>query len=456
MKNLPHKMSLARIYCGLPVRCLRLRQLQRSAVKLTATVPPRESDPPRRWIASGVADRDKLAAKPVPKHDWNRAVSEAEKIVGYPTSFLSLRWLLSDEIANVALHLRKLVGSNHPLLRTAKILIYNGKNNMQAWGLIVLLISKAVGHAPTIPDLEQDKSAGVLQSQRGLAEITEMIRTAHLVHQGLVNLQPLANAGNELGSDSDTIFGNKIALLSGDYLLGNACLQLAGLRNQSLIELISSAVRDLAESNFFGERDQQNNPLPSRPVESAVRATGSGTEVDLSFGDTVDNTQPLSLAGVMGNPEKEWALRHILGAGSLLGKSCQGAMMLAGQPEALQRRGYMFGKHLSLAWQACIDLEPFGSEQLPSGGRFSLVSAPVLFHLDHDPTLYDEIQKGLVSVDNIDFAKVHARVLHGPGPERTRALQKKHSLAAMAVLNELPPSDARTALQNIILAMQDI
>lgn len=55
-----------------------------------------------------------------PKPDWNKAVSEAEKIVGYPTSFLSLRWLLSDEIANVALHLRKLVGSNHPLLKTAK------------------------------------------------------------------------------------------------------------------------------------------------------------------------------------------------------------------------------------------------------------------------------------------------------------------------------------------------
>jgi len=30
------------------------------------------------------------------------------------------RWLLSDEIANVALHLRKLVGSAHPLMKTAK------------------------------------------------------------------------------------------------------------------------------------------------------------------------------------------------------------------------------------------------------------------------------------------------------------------------------------------------
>lgn len=63
---------------------------------------------------------EKVTAKAIQKHDWDRAVSEAEKIVGYPTSFLSLRWLLSDEVANVAMHLRKLVGSSHPLLKTAK------------------------------------------------------------------------------------------------------------------------------------------------------------------------------------------------------------------------------------------------------------------------------------------------------------------------------------------------
>lgn len=52
--------------------------------------------------------------------DWKRAVSEAEKIVGYPTSFMSLRCLLSDELANVALQVRKLVGTRHPLLKTAR------------------------------------------------------------------------------------------------------------------------------------------------------------------------------------------------------------------------------------------------------------------------------------------------------------------------------------------------
>lgn len=51
---------------------------------------------------------------------WSKVVSDAEKIVGYPTSFMSLRCLLSDELSNVAMHVRKLVGTKHPLLKTAR------------------------------------------------------------------------------------------------------------------------------------------------------------------------------------------------------------------------------------------------------------------------------------------------------------------------------------------------
>lgn len=54
-----------------------------------------------------------------PTH-WNQVVSEAEKIVGYPTSFMSLRCLLSDELSNIAMQVRKLVGTQHPLLTTAR------------------------------------------------------------------------------------------------------------------------------------------------------------------------------------------------------------------------------------------------------------------------------------------------------------------------------------------------
>lgn len=353
--------------------------------------------------------------------DWNRAVSEAEKIVGYPTSFLSLRWLLSDEIANVALHLRKLVGSNHPLLKTAKNLIYNGRNNMQAWGLIVLLISKAAGHR-NVQDMEEDKAAGVLYSQRALAEVTEMIRTSHLVHKGLVNIYPgQFEEPNEL---KDMTFGNKIALLSGDYLLCTSSVELAALRNLDVVILMSSAVRDQAVSEFLGRRDKQNNPLPSTGGEK--------------------------------NALSDWTQRNVLSAGSLLGKSCQGTLKLAGHSNQLQEEGYKFGKHLALAWQACLELEPFIGSNYITGSVFSLTSAPVMFHLEKDPSLFEEIDKGCDTIHDVDYAKVHKIVSKGPGIELTKQLQKEHSQKALEVLSVFQDSDARTALSNIIFAMGEL
>lgn len=56
-----------------------------------------------------------------PIAQWSKVIREAEKIVGYPTSFMNLRWLLSDEFANIAMHLRKLVSR----FQTHNLIIYN-------------------------------------------------------------------------------------------------------------------------------------------------------------------------------------------------------------------------------------------------------------------------------------------------------------------------------------------
>lgn len=50
----------------------------------------------------------------------DRAIREGERVVGDLTPYFSLKCFLSDEISNVALHLAKLVGTDHPLLETAK------------------------------------------------------------------------------------------------------------------------------------------------------------------------------------------------------------------------------------------------------------------------------------------------------------------------------------------------
>ena len=77
----------------------------------------------------------------------------------------------------------------------------------------MLLVSKASQSCPT-----QD----ILPSQRSLAEITELIHTAHLIHTGVINIDT-PNANLETG--------NKMAILCGDFLLAHACVALAALQN---------------------------------------------------------------------------------------------------------------------------------------------------------------------------------------------------------------------------------
>ena len=221
-----------------------------------------------------------------------------------------------------------------------------------------------------------------------------------------------------------------------------------------MVELLCTAARDISDSHFVGDRDVQNNPLPTDPIKKAEELRKSPDVDSIVQVDQIDNKQPFILDHIMGSPESEWTLRHTLANGTLLGKSCQSALLLAKRPELMQRYAYFFGKHLALAWQASIDLEPYKTE-LPLGHKLSLISAPVLFHLEDDPSLYEEIKKGLESVDDVNYYKIHKEVSRGPGIERTKELQSKHTLAAMTELYKFPKTDARIALEKIILAMQE-
>lgn len=59
-----------------------------------------------------------------------------------------------------------------------------------------------------------------------------MIRTSNLIHKGLINISTNESQGP---AEMNMNFGNKIALLSGDYLFSNSCSELAALRNQDVI-----------------------------------------------------------------------------------------------------------------------------------------------------------------------------------------------------------------------------
>lgn len=79
----------------------------------------------------------------------------------------------------------------------------------------------------------------LFHSQRNLAEITELIHTAFLVHRGIVNLKEWTVSDGPL---KDMQFGNKMAVLSGDFLLANACTGLAQLDNTKVPRLTNCSL----------------------------------------------------------------------------------------------------------------------------------------------------------------------------------------------------------------------
>uniref|UniRef100_A0A8C9LHW0 Decaprenyl diphosphate synthase subunit 2 n=1 Tax=Piliocolobus tephrosceles TaxID=591936 RepID=A0A8C9LHW0_9PRIM len=217
-----------------------------------------------------------------PAH-WNQVVSEAEKIVGYPTSFMSLRCLLSDELSNIAMQVQKLVGTQHPLLTTARGLVHDSRNSLQLRGLVVLLISKAAGPSSVNTSCQNyDMVSGIYSCQRSLAEITELIHTALLVHRGIVNLNELQSSDGPL---KDMQFGNKIAILSGDFLLANACNGLALLQNTKVVELLASALMDLIQGVYHENstsKAQEKGRLDYAKLRERIKAgKGVTSAIDL-------------------------------------------------------------------------------------------------------------------------------------------------------------------------------
>ncbi|XP_019393395.1 PREDICTED: decaprenyl-diphosphate synthase subunit 2 isoform X2 [Crocodylus porosus] len=354
---------------------------------------------------AAVAGRRGLLSRPGSAASWSKVVSEAEKLVGYPTSFLSLRCLLSDELSNVALQVRKLVGTKHPLLSTAREFVYDNQNNLQMRGLVVLLVSKAAGPSSKVElSSEPDMVSGIYSSQRSLAEITELIHTAFLVHRGIVNIGELKSCD---GPMKDMQFGNKMAVLSGDFLLANACTSLAQLQNTKVVELISSAIGDLVQGIYC--------------ENSTLEETRFTEDIGIST----------------------WTEQIFLSHSALLAKSCRAAMELAKHDAEIQKMAFQYGKHMSMSHKIHLDLQPFIKGNSTDSVTFSLNSAPAVLHQE-----FLGREAWIKQIRELQEA-----IKAGKGVTSAIDLCRYHGNRALEALECFPPSEARSALENIVYAV---
>lgn len=292
---------------------------------------------------------------------------------------------------------------------------------MQTRGLIVLLISKAAGHPVTSQDyMDAETSAGISQRQRSLAEMTEMIYSAHLIHRGILNLQPSLLAHSK--KDQDLHFGNKMSVLSGDFLLASVWKGLGELRNTKVVELMSTAIGDFMEGQFVIETESGN------PEDSASTAY--------------------------------WEERNFLRAGSLQANSCQSALALADHGEDAQLKAYQFGKNFALAWQAFNEIQPFLQSYLQPTDTvptFELMSAPVMLHFEETGYTLNQFKvEGNKGTRAIDYKTLHNVISNGVGVEKTKELITHYSDQALDALQYFTPSESINALTNIVYAVREV
>ncbi|XP_010192548.1 PREDICTED: decaprenyl-diphosphate synthase subunit 2, partial [Mesitornis unicolor] len=253
-------------------------------------------------------------------------------------------------------------------------------------------------------------------SQRSLAEITELIHTAFLVHRGIVNIGELKSCDGPL---KDMQFGNKMAVLSGDFLLANACTSLAQLQNTKVVELISSAIGDLVQGIYYENSKSSENSLTD--------------DIGIST----------------------WKEQVFLSHSALLAKSCQAAMELAKHSAEIQDMAFQYGKHMSMSHKLHSDLQPFVKESCSDTMAFSLNSAPAVLHQEFlgREAWIKQIREAHGKGNIMDYKKLQEAIKAGKGVTSAIDLCRCHGNRALAALERFPPSEARAALANIVYAV---
>ncbi|MEJ6484943.1 solanesyl diphosphate synthase [Nostoc punctiforme UO1] len=313
------------------------------------------------------------------------------------TPATSLFTPVEADLRLLADNLKQLVGNRHPILFAAAEHLF-GAGGKRIRPAIVLLISRATM-------LEQD----ITPRHRRLAEITEMIHTASLVHDDVVDESDVRRGVPTVHS----LFGNRIAILAGDFLFAQSSWYLANLDNLEVVKLLSEVIMDLAT----GE------------IQQGLNRFDAGISIETYLQKSYYKTA------------------------SLIANSSKAAGLLSEVSRETVEHLYSYGRHFGIAFQIVDDIldftsttdtlgKPVGSD-LKSGN----LTAPVLFALAEKPSLEVLIDREFAQEGDLEQAL--ALIQDSQGIDKARELAAHHAKLAIEHLAVLSPSESHQALINI-------
>ncbi|KAL6848731.1 hypothetical protein ACP4OV_021314 [Aristida adscensionis] len=356
---------------------------------LTATraVPRRRRTPCVCFVASPA--QPGLAAVDVPSQS---IPSVPERI-----SVSSLLEVVSDDLLKLNNNLK----SKNPVLVSAAEQIF-GAGGKRLRPALVFLVSRATAELAGLSEL-------TTEHQR-LAEIIEMIHTASLIHDDVID-----DSGMRRGKETiHQLYGTRVAVLAGDFMFAQSSWFLANLENIEVIKLISQVIKDFAS----GE----------------IKQASSLFDCDVTLDD--------------------YLLKSYYKTASLVAASTRSAAIFSGVGTTICEQMYEYGRNLGLSFQVVDDILDFtqSAEQLgkPAGSDLAKgnLTAPVIFALQDEPRLREIIDSEFSETDSL--ATAIELVHQSGGIRRAQELAKEKGDLALQNLQCLPRSEFRSALENVV------
>ena len=312
-------------------------------------------------------------------------------------TFTELLQPVEDDLETLLGDLRSLIGAGHPILQAAAEHLFSAGGKRLRPG-IVLLMSRGLA-----PDGE------LTPRHRRLAEITEMIHTASLVHDDVVD-----EASTRRGVDTvHSRFDSRVAVLAGDFLFAQASWHLANLDDLEVVKLLSRVIMDLAD----GEVKQGLYRFDT--------AQSFETYLEKSYCKTA----------------------------SLIANSVRAAGVLSGCTAEQLDGLYQFGRQLGLAFQVVDDILDFtGSDQQlgkPSASDLAsgYLTAPTFYALEEHAALRTLIDRELSEPGDLEQAL--SLVRSSQAIPRSRQLAETFARESRDSISWLPESSYRRALMEL-------
>ncbi|XP_038686531.1 solanesyl diphosphate synthase 1, chloroplastic-like isoform X1 [Tripterygium wilfordii] len=317
-------------------------------------------------------------------------------------SLANLFEAVAEDLQTLNQNLRLIVGAENPVLMSAAEQIF-GAGGKRMRPALVFLVSRATAEIVGLKELTT--------KHRRLAEIIEMIHTASLIHDDVLDDSDIRRGKETVHQ----LYGMRVAVLAGDFMFAQSSWYLANLENLEVIKLISQVIKDFAS----GEIKQASGLFDC--------------DVDL----------------------EEYLTKSYYKTASLVAASTKGAAIFSGVDSSITEQMYEYGKNLGLSFQIVDDILDFtqSAEQLgkPAGSDLAKgnLTAPVIFALQKEPKLREIIESEFCEIGSIDEAI--ELVKKNGGIERAQELAKEKAILAIQNVQCLPRSAFRLALEEMVL-----